>query len=382
MFSGGNRVKLKLGGVLADSGCMRPRHSSIDSAGHSVTDKSYTALSPMVLASLTPAQEAAVLSANGREKEAEVLLRRALAVEDADGTDPSLWFLLFDLLRVRGEWAQFEELAQNFQKRFGAPAPQWLNEEELARLPVELRPGGVGYFEFGATLDATRNPDIDRARATARNLANVHLDVSRVVSVDEEGCRLLASLLEFLPGNGTGVLLTGGDHLADLVRDAAEGNHGVQSYWALLLDLYRVQGSQKDFQRTALEYALAAGVEPPEWQAVLMPLAPRSVPQEKRDEPRYQAGPEMIYLTGVMWGTADPQLGELEAFAADRRYVNINLSGLRRIDFSCGNAFSNLVNDLATSNKVVRLIRPNTLVAGFLATLTLDPGVSIITPRR
>ena len=361
---------------------MCPEHSSIDSAGHPVTDKLQSALSPMVLASLAPAQEAAVLYANGREKEAEALLRRTLTAQEHDGADSSLWFLLFDLLRVRGEWAQFEELAKQFEARFGTQAPQWLNEEELARLAPELRPGGAGYFEFGATLDGSSALEIDRVRTAARNLASVHLDVSRVAKVDEEGCRIFAALLEFLPSNGTGVVITGADHLGDMVRNAAEGNPGVEGYWALLLDLYRVQGAQKEFQRTALEYALAAGVEPPEWEPTLMPLAPRSVPQEKRDEPRYQAGPEVIYLTGVMWGVADAQLDELEEFAADRRYININLSGLRRIDFSCGNAFANLVNDLAGDDKVVRLIRPNTLVASFLATLNLVPGVSIVAARR
>ena len=57
--------------------------------------------------------------------------------------------------------------------------------------------------------------------------------------------------------------------------------------------------------------------------------------QEKRDQPRYEVGPELITLTGVMWGAADPQLAELRDFAELRQYVNINLSQLRRMDFSC-----------------------------------------------
>jgi ABC-type transporter Mla MlaB component len=327
---------------------------------------------------LTPAQEVAVLYANGREKDAEALLRREMTQPD---TDSALWLLLFDLLRVQGEWARFEDLGKQFQARFAKPAPQWLSDEELARLPPELRPGGAGYFVLGALLDGGHRTEIERIRAAARDFANVHIDVSRTAGVDEKGCRLFAALLESLPDQGTGVLLTGTDHLAELVQGAAEGNPGVESYWKLLLEMYRVQGAQKAFQRTALEFALAAGVEPPEWQPVLMPLAPRSAPQEKRDAPRYQAGPEVIYLTGVMWGAGDAQLSELEEFAADRRYVNINLSTLRRIESTCGNAFANLVNDLVADNKVVRLIRPNALVAGFLASLNLAPGVSIVSSR-
>ncbi|PWT71372.1 MAG: hypothetical protein C5B46_08290 [Proteobacteria bacterium] len=353
-------------------------YAAIFPSTDSVTLQPQSAPLPTASIGLTPAQEAAVLYANGREKDAEVFLRREVAQAD---TDPSLWLLLFDLLRVRGEWARFEDLGKQFHARFAKPAPQWLSDEELARLPSELRPGGAAYFVLGALLDGGHRSDIDRIRAAARDLANVHIDVSRTAGVDEKGCRLFAALLESLPDQGTGVLLTGTDHLVDLVQGAAEGNPGVEGYWKLLLEMYRVQGAQKDFQRTALEFALAAGVEPPEWQPVLMPLAPRSAPQEKRDAPRYQTGPEVIYLTGVMWGAGDVQLSELEEFAADRRYVNINLSALRRIEVGCGNAFANLVNDLVADNKVVRLIRPNALVAAFLATLKLAPGVSIVSSR-
>ena len=54
----------------------------------------------------------------------------------------------------------------------------------------------------------------------------------------------------------------------------------------------------------------------------------------QRDEPRYQHGPEDIQLRGIMAGAADPQLHELEAFAAERQYVNINLARVARMDFA------------------------------------------------
>ena len=112
--------------------------------------------------------------------------------------------------------------------------------------------------------------------------------------------------MRFMPANGNGLLLTGADHFADLLHEAAHGNPAVEVYWALLLELYRMRGQQADFERTALEYALAVGAAPPTWHPVLMPLAPRATQQEKRDEPRYQSGPEAVYLDGRDVGSGRP----------------------------------------------------------------------------
>jgi ABC-type transporter Mla MlaB component len=342
---------------------------------------SSSSLSHPISHNLPAAQEAAVLYANGREADAADFLRSVLEADGAESNGPELWYMLFDLLRARGEWKSFGALTQRFETSFGLPAPQWLNEEEMARLPAEVRPGGPGYFELAGALDASRGMELDGVRAAARNLATVHLDASRLAALDAEGCAAFLELLRLLPHSGNAVLLTGAEHLADLLRDATAGDPWVETYWSLLLEVYRLRGEQKDFERTALEYALATGTSPPAWQRVMMPVAPTSR-QEKRDEPRYQPGPEVFSLTGVMSGAADPQLAELRAFADERQYVNINLSEVRRMDFSCGIALANLVNRLAWNSKFVRLIRPNSLVAAFLSTLSLDPTVELVPARR
>ena len=157
--------------------------------------------------------------------------------------------------------------------------------------------------------------------------------------------------MRFLYSNGNGVLITGGDRLVGMLRSAADGNGAEPGYWFLLLDLYQLRGLQTDFERTALAYALAAGASPPSWQAAVRPvIAPRSI-DEKRDEPRYEPGPDLIELRGIMAGVADPQLRELEQFAAQRHYVNINLSRVARMDFACATGFATLVNALAAARQ-------------------------------
>jgi len=323
-----------------------------------------------------------VLYADGRETEAAELLSHALQGGETDPDHRELWYMLFDLLRGRGDWNRYQQLSERFTKAFSTAAPQWHNEEEMARLPAELRPGAPGYFQFAGALDSKRRAEMDRVREAARSLASVHLDVSRVSALDEGGCSAFAELLRFLAANGNGVLFTGASYLVEMLRTATEGNASAEAYWTLLMDLYRVRGLQKDFERTALEYALAMSVSPPAWQPIVMPLSHHTPTQEKRDQPRYEVGPELITLTGVMWGAADPQLAELREFAELRQYVNINLSQLRRLDFSCASAFANLLNEQLEAGKVVRLLRPNRLVAAFLATLSLNPEIIVVPARH
>jgi ABC-type transporter Mla MlaB component len=331
---------------------------------------------------LPPAQEAAVLYADGRESEAADLLLRTLQGSATRAAERELWYMLFDLLRERGDWNRYQQLAERFSRVFSDAAPQWHNEEDMARLPAELRPGAAGYFQFAGALDHGRRAEMERVREAARSLASVHLDVSRVTALDEPGCTAFAELLRFLPANGNGVLFTGASYLVEMLRAAAEGSGSVGAYWKLLMDLYRVRGLQNEFERTALEYALAMGVSPPVWQPIVMPLPHQAQTQEKRDQPRYEVGPELITLAGVMWGAADPQLAELREFAEQRQYVNINLSQLRRIDFSCASAFANLLNEQLAEGKTIRLLRPNSLVDAFLATLSLNPGITVVPARH
>src|SRR5689334_430747 len=174
-----------------------------------------SAVSSAVSDALPPAQEAAVLYADGRETEAAELLLRTVDAGDPAAADRELWYMLFDLLRARGDWNRYQQLSERFANIFSVAAPQWHNEEEMARLPAELRPGASGYFQFAGALDRTRHADMERVRQAARGLAAVHLDLSRVTHLDEAGCAQFAALLRDLPANGNGVLFTGASYLVE-----------------------------------------------------------------------------------------------------------------------------------------------------------------------
>jgi ABC-type transporter Mla MlaB component len=326
--------------------------------------------------SLTPVQEAAVLYANGRSREAQRLLQQAIDVGAESEVRP--WHLLLGLYRIEGDWQSFESLAARFERTFQRAAPSWLSEESLAHLPAEMRPGGEVYCALAGALDRRSAARLEPLSRLAQRYASVHIDASKITGVDSEGCRSLAQLLALLGDNGNGVVLTGAERLTRLLRQAVDGDASQTPCWTLLLELLRLRGLQADFERAALEYALAAGAAPPQWQPVLMPVvAPRGL-QEKRDEPRYQAGPEVIRLTDVLAGATDRQLDALQSFAGEREYVNVNLAALARIDLAGASALVGLINGLAAHGKVVRLLRPNPLVEALLETLHLDPRVQLV----
>jgi ABC-type transporter Mla MlaB component len=325
-------------------------------------------------------QEAALLYAHGRVQDAAAALERAVAPNAEHHHDCEAWDMLFDLHRAEADWRAFEQLAARFEASFGLAAPDWLADEETAHLPPEMQHGGSAYVDLVGVLDGEAAAQLDSMRRRAARHGALHLDLSKVSDIEAEGCLRLSQTLRLVCASATGVLVTGGDRLIALLRDAAAGNGAEPGYWLLLLDLYQVRGLQADFERTALEYALAAGATPPSWQAAIRAvIAPRSI-DEKRDEPRYQPGPEAIELRGVLAGVTDPQLRELEQFASTRQYVNINLSRVARMDFACATALTGLLSALAAQGKVVRLIRANALVRGLLASFDLAGGVTLVKP--
>jgi ABC-type transporter Mla MlaB component len=324
---------------------------------------------------LSPVQEAAVAFADGRSQDARRLLESVVEAGAADAERG--WALLLALCRIEGDWRGFDAVAGRYAQATGRPRPAWLRADDLANLAPELRSGGAACVEITGALDERAVPRLDHARRLAQHQPSLHLDLSRVDGIDQDGARQVSGLVRFLAANGNALLLTGAPELIALLRQAVAGDGNLSDYWTLLLDLYQLEGLREDFERAALEYALAASVPAPEWQAVVMPLLPRTAPREQRDEPRYQAGPEVIALSGVVGGSGSEQLAAIEAFAEARRYVNVDLDDLTRIAPAAASALVRTINALAAS-RTVRLLRPNPLVETLLATLELDPGVQLI----
>ena len=318
-----------------------------------------------------------MLYADGRADQARALLEQLL--ETARGCpDPRPWRLLFTLSRCAGDWQRFESLGSRYERVCDRPAPQWLSEEELADLPAEMREGGSAHVALPGALDARSAAALRALRACANEHDSLHLDASKVSGLDQDGCAELSAALRFLGEQGTRLLITGVSRLIRLLKEALVALPAANGYWMALLDLYQYQDMQGEFERTALEYALATGAKPPEWQQAVAPRFHRSHVREKRDEPRYQSGPEVAYLQGIVTSPADPQLTALLRFAQSRQYVNVNLVDLTRIAPAAASELVTAASRLAAEGKVVRLLRPNALVETLLEALHPDPRVQLI----
>ncbi|HWQ40334.1 MAG TPA: hypothetical protein VNM24_17280 [Burkholderiales bacterium] len=110
-----------------------------------------------------------------------------------------------------------------------------------------------------------------------------------------------------------------------------------------------------------------------------MPVVRQRIPEERRDEPRYD-GPEVVHLQGEICGANDPQLAGLRRFAQGRKYVNIDLARTSRIDPGAAAALRDTVRALSGLGKIVRLLKPNRLIGALLRALGIDAHASLIDP--
>ncbi|HKQ23440.1 MAG TPA: STAS domain-containing protein [Burkholderiales bacterium] len=318
-------------------------------------------------------QEAAVHYANGHTGAAIEILVEAVKAEKV--APPPAWLMLFDLFRLQGQWADFEGLSKRYAALFGRAAPDWLSDDMLPDgLSTELRAGGAAHVEIEGPLGTSSAAGLARIRVVAAKHPVVHIDLTKVSQIQEEGCTLLSQELQFLAGNG--VLFSGAERIEKLLRQALDTMPNVPAFWLLLLDLQRLQGNQKQFESIALEYALCVETDPPAWEPELTPVLIRETVEEKREEPRYQS--ELITIAGEMAGLKDPQLQALQHFASNREYVNINVGRLRRIDFVCAGSLANTIAALKGNGKTVRILHANRLIATLLRLLKVDENAALL----
>lgn len=325
---------------------------------------------------LHPAAESAAMRyAGGYPAEARRALEQGLS---QFAQERRLWLMLLDLHRIDGHWKDYEGVVAAYRRQFDEEPPTELERlEQEARLPEPLRAGGKACWALGGILDASAVGALARLREAADHHTVVHLDLSRLSGVEPAGARLLADTLGQLIAAGNGIVLTGDRLLARLLREAVEADPSRRACWELMLTLLRFAQDRPAFERVAVEYALAANIPAPVWEPLLLPQPQMLLPGERRNEPRY-ATREHFALSGVMAGAEDPQLAALTEFAREHQYINLDLSQLDRLDFVCAAQLANVMAALAREGKVLRLIRPNQLVAALLELLNLGGHASIV----
>lgn len=322
--------------------------------------------------------EAALRYAEGQAEAARAALEASLAADSSERRD---WLMLLDLERLQGRWHSYEALVARYRMRFGDDAPTE-RERHLREsvFPEELRAGGSGCVSLGGILSAGAMHAMASIREAAIRHTVIHLDVSRIEGVDAVGCRLLCSALSDLIAAGNGIVLTGGEQLARVLRRWLGRESAQVAAWELLLLARRLMQDRTGFEHDAVEFALATSSVTPGWEPLLMPQPTGRNVDERRREPRYVAR-ELLALDGVIEGADDLQIVAAAEFAGANEYVNLDLSSLERISLPAATALARIISHAASAGRTVRLIRPNQLVAALFELLNVGQNAAILTPK-
>lgn len=322
---------------------------------------------------LSPVQTAASLFAEGLEHEAQRQLQSQIEDPTA-GARPEPWRALLDLMRLMGNRERFDRIATNYAKRFEQPTPPWDPLVNENRLLPELRDCGAAFIQISGDLDVA-----DAIALNAHDILSQHavvrMDGSCLRSLDQQACSVLLDTINRALDAGGGVYLTGVTRWVQCVAQLIRVHLAFQPAWQLLLKLWQLKGEEREFKRIATEYALGFGSRAPEWESIVAPRVDIPEVEEKREAPRYSMGSEIMRIVGTVAGSQSFYLRELQNFALDRKYVNVDLSLLHRMDALAARGLVLQVNALIGEGKVVRLLRQHSLVHTLLQLQDINASV-------
>lgn len=324
------------------------------------------------------AREAAMRYAEGDAAGARARLEATLAENSSERRE---WLMLLDLERLEGRWRSYEALVARYRMRFGEEAPtERERKARESRWPEELRLGGSGCVSLGGVLSADSMPAMAAIREAAARHTVIHLDVTRVEAADGIGCRFLQGALNELIQAANGIVITGTEQLARVVRRIFESEPAQPAAWELLLTLRRLSQDREGFERDAAAYSLAAHRPAAAWEPLIMPQPVMVDVGERREQPRYVPR-ELFVLHGIVSDPEDPQLVTVAELARSSEYVNLNLVTLERLSFAAASVLAQIATRAAGEGRTVRMIRPNQLVAALLEILNVGQAAAILSAK-
>jgi anti-anti-sigma regulatory factor len=324
-------------------------------------------------------ENAALLYAGGQAKPARQLLEQGVQTDHDTRLSPLAWLALFDLLQRAGDRAGFDQLALQYVVQFERSAPPW--EESTKRAEGPKATAG-GYIVISGKLSGASPTQVDGLRrAIAKNVPLARLDLAAVTGFDDAGAKHLADALAEARRCKFGLVIQRSEKLRTaLDAMVKKGRDGGEGAWLLSLELLQWQRDQSVFDDRAVEFAVAFELSPPSWEP---PPPPPATPAEnaaataaaEAAEPAAAAAEarESLRWSGVMVGSANPQLAQLSEFALRRAVIPIDLSAVERIDFVCAGALLNTVNRIEQQRKAVQIGGASPIVRALLLLIGISP---------
>jgi anti-anti-sigma regulatory factor len=318
-------------------------------------------------------EEAAVLYANGNDRDAEHLLTAVF--DDPTATvGEGLWMMLLDLYRLIGQRDRFEARVIDYARRFERSPPPW---EDLSLQPEKRRTDGVALVNFPVVLSTQVAQQLQQLCVIGRKNGALKMDLGRLRSVDDEGCALLRKTLTQLAADHVKLTILNATKLAELLAvQVKPGEADKRDYWMLLLEMLKYTGESERFEDLAVDYAVTFEESPPSWESKVPTPGEQSAVAVELPE----RGEEEFYFEGELTGSSSEAIRKLDEFASTRQTVVVDCSQLRRVDFVAAGTLFNALAALQAQGKLVKLQRVNAMVGALMRVMSIDQ-VALVTLR-
>jgi anti-anti-sigma regulatory factor len=333
---------------------------------------------------LPTAQEAAVLYAANHPEAAANTLK--VEIKDPVGrNNKQAWLMLFDLFQVAQNKHEFESLSMLFTVKFEQSPPAWSENADSATDPRRNQSRErKDFFALKPSASGELAAEIEKFRAFAQSQGTVRLDVSKVTALTTSEALLLASSLNQLRKAKLPMWFNSMDILEKTLRSAfnEKPSDDQKSYWILLFEVLILLGKATEFEELGLEFAVAFEMSPPNWEVYVNSVAQEAAKAAGGGKPGAAHPPEAGYaLKGVLSPASSNQIAELNAYAATKTEVAVDMGKVLRVEFSFTATFFDTVKAIQLAGKRVILTNLNELNAALLEAMGVN-RYAILVRRR
>ena len=313
-------------------------------------------------------QEAAVLYAGNFTDACTKLLRAE--IKDAKGAaNKQAWLMLFDVYQIAPNRQEFDALSMLFSVKFEQSPPAWMDNADLptdARQPPPRERKDLFAFS-GKNMPA----EIEKLHAFAEAQGSVRLDVAKLTAVSPREAAALAEVLHKLRKKNLPMWFNGLETLQKLLRAAfnEKPSEAQKAYWQLAFELLIIDGKSAEFEELGLEFAVAFEMSPPIWEVYVNSVAAAVKTSVAKAVAAANPAENGFPLKGIVSVASANQIAELNAHAASRSEVTIDMSKVSRIDFHYTGQFLDLIKTLQLAGKRVIFANLNELNAALLEAL-------------
>ncbi len=320
------------------------------------------------------AEEAAILYANGHDKQCLEALEAAVLRSDLGSSADQLWMMLFDIYHVLDRREAFDSRALDYVVRFERSPPAWRGGDAATGT------GGAAaapMVALGVMLDAGASKQMEMLERMLAKHPSVRLDAGKVKDADSKGCGQLLASLRAARKSKCEIIVQSAASLARVLESRlAVGVREHETEWLLLLELFQQQGLDETYEEWALNYAITFEVSPPAWEPPRLNPKPGA---SGGSAVSMAAAPddESFRLSGEMAGPCVAVMQQLKEHAGGRESLLIDLSGLKRIDFVAAGNLLNTLFEAGAGGKPIRLANVSALVTALLKVVGIAEAATV-----